>query len=401
MAEQKNPRIAVLLYGSYSPDARVRRQSETLVEMGFDVDVIALREASGPRTYALNGVKVHQLPMMRKRGGVRCYCLQYLLFLLLGSVALTVMFASRRYKVVHVNNMPDFIVFCALIPKLFGAKVILDIHDPFPELFSLKLSGKWGRRFYPLLLAEERISTAFVDHVITTTDLIAATLQQRGVPPEKITVVMNTPDPTLFDPRHYVGCEAGPPARSFVITFAGTIVKRNGLHRLVEMLPLVRERMPQLRVRIIGGGDYLDELVELIAQLQVQDIVELTPTLPADQIPREVMRSHVVCWLPVRSPFIDIVMSNKVLEALSTGVPVITPRTPCLEHYFKHDEISFIDSCQPKEVADAVLDLYHHYDTRKPSPLQTDRFRKLFAWAKERTKYEHVMTRMTGQEKGA
>jgi glycosyltransferase involved in cell wall biosynthesis len=396
MNDQAQKCVAVLLYGVYPYDGRVRRQSELLANMGFCVDVIALREEGLKSTYVLNGVTVHQLPLQRRRGGALCYCGQYLLFLLLGFVALTWMFTRKRYKFVHVNNMPDIIVFCALIPRLFGAKIILDIHDPFPELFSLKLRGSMVRRFYPLLKFEERISTAFVDHIITTTDQIATTLAIRGVPPEKITVVMNTPDPELFDPNLYPGCHAAPIHETFVILFAGTVVERNGLDSVVRMLPHLRDRLAHVRFKIIGTGDYIDELVALIDELKVRDMVEMQPLMPVDAIPREFLQSHAVFWFPERNPFIDIVMSTKVLEALRMGVPVITTRTPCLEHYFPNDEITFVDTCDEATLVTAMLELYHHYEARRPTAQQTEAFRQRFAWEKGESDYGRLINLLCG-----
>lgn len=61
---------------------------------------------------------------------------------------------GKRYAAVHVNNIPDFIVFSALLPKLMGAKVLLDIHDPMPNTFASKFeSGQNGFFFKILTLA--------------------------------------------------------------------------------------------------------------------------------------------------------------------------------------------------------------------------------------------------------
>src|SRR5207247_8680052 len=53
-------------------------------------------------------------------------------------VRLSTLHVKRRYDVVQVHTMPDFLVFAALIPKLLGAKIILDVHDLMPELYAAK-----------------------------------------------------------------------------------------------------------------------------------------------------------------------------------------------------------------------------------------------------------------------
>ena len=62
------------------------------------------------------------------------YVVQYSQFLVACSIILAYRTLWRRYDIVHVHNMPDFLVFSALVPKLFGSKVLLDLHDPMPEL---------------------------------------------------------------------------------------------------------------------------------------------------------------------------------------------------------------------------------------------------------------------------
>ena len=49
--------------------------------------------------------------------------------------------SRRPYDLVHVHNVPDFLVFTAWRPKLDGAGIILDIHDIVPELFASKFGA--------------------------------------------------------------------------------------------------------------------------------------------------------------------------------------------------------------------------------------------------------------------
>ena len=69
-----------------------------------------------------------------------------------------------------MNNIPDFFVFCALLPKLMGAKVLLDIHDPMPNTFASKFKSGENGFFFKLLLWQERLSAAFADQVLTVHD---------------------------------------------------------------------------------------------------------------------------------------------------------------------------------------------------------------------------------------
>jgi hypothetical protein len=99
-------------------------------------------------------------------------------------------------KLIHVNTMPDFMVLCALWPRVVHRlPVILDIHDTMPEIFAEKFgvgSNHWKIRF---LRWQEVMSTRFATAVVTSEHTKAALLARHGVRAEKITVLLNLPDP--------------------------------------------------------------------------------------------------------------------------------------------------------------------------------------------------------------
>ena len=47
---------------------------------------------------------------------------------------------------IHVHSVPDFLVFAALVPKLLGARIILDIHDILPEFYASKFGASKDSR---------------------------------------------------------------------------------------------------------------------------------------------------------------------------------------------------------------------------------------------------------------
>ena len=48
----------------------------------------------------------------------------------------------RRYDVVQAHTIPDTVVFASIVPKLFGARVMLDLHECMPEFFSTKFGTR-------------------------------------------------------------------------------------------------------------------------------------------------------------------------------------------------------------------------------------------------------------------
>ena len=142
MPEKNNKirNIALVVYSHYSRDARVRRYADALSGLNYSVDVICLKE-----NYRSNNpnIKLIRYPFERKRlPGAYRYIFEYLFFFLYSLILLSLKNLNNKYSLIHVNNMPDFLVFSTVIPKLTGTKVILDMHDPMPELFMSKFRVK-------------------------------------------------------------------------------------------------------------------------------------------------------------------------------------------------------------------------------------------------------------------
>ena len=169
----------------------------------------------------------------RYRGFSRLkYLQEYVKFFVRCAVMSTRLFISRRYKVIHVHNMPDALVFAALVPKLFGSKVILDIHDPMPETYGSKYRGLTHNAVSRMLLLQENLSVAFADRTITVSDpLKNGILIMRGYPPENISVVANFADDEIFKPMPYPIVEG-----KVRFVFHGTILERYGLGCLWRLL---------------------------------------------------------------------------------------------------------------------------------------------------------------------
>ncbi len=136
-----------------------------------------------------------------------------------------------RYDVIHVHNVPDFLVFAAWYPKWTGAKLILDIHDIVPELFKDKFSSMSHDPYVRLLKTVEKASAKFVDHVIVSNHLWLNTLISRSVSGDKCSVFINHVDLNIFHRRPRTRTDD-----KFVILFPGTFQRHQGLDVAIKAL---------------------------------------------------------------------------------------------------------------------------------------------------------------------
>ena len=382
-------RLCHVLHGPYLTDPRVRREAEALAELGWQVDVICLHEPGKPRRDVVNGVSVLRLPLARKRGSVLRYIFEYVAFLLLATLVLTVRI-GKRYRVIHVNNMPDFLVFAALLPKLFGTKVVLDVHDPMPELFQSKYGLGKDSFVVRFLRWQLKWSMRFADAVITVSEEMRKLLNA-VVPGLKVWVVMNLPNSSFVRTGQISESERFVSRNGFRLLYTGTVAERYGVRVAVEAMPKLRELIPGVSLRIVGSGDQLEELRTLAQDLGVSDCIEFCGTLPWTEIPKLIRESDLGISILLKDPHTDLCFTNKVVEYVTCGLPTVVSRTLTSEAYYSEEIVRFVEPGDVESFISAVVELYRDPDLRKKMSRNGIALSDRWNWETEKSKYVELI----------
>lgn len=384
--------VLMIAYSYYEQDPRVIREAEAAVGGGFDVDVLALRkEGSQPRE-VIKGVNLYRVNQSKYRGGGHLrYLIEYLKFFLRCSAITTGLFFKRKYRIIHVNNMPDFLVFATIIPRLCGARIILDIHDPMPNTFASKFKGREGGFFYYLLLFQERLSAAYCHQVITVHEPVKeGILVKHGLKRDSIGVIANFADDQLFALQDSFSFNG-----KIKLVFHGTILERSGLKMLVEGLAGVRHR-ERISLRIIGEGDFSASLKQMIQTLGLAEMVDFdNHSYPVHLIPGRIADCNVGIVPLEISSVTNYALPLKLVEYISLGLPVVSVRNAAISHYLKEGDCVFFDSKDPGSLSVALDGL-----AESPEALLHYRERSLalrgsFSWSGERRKYVAMLRRLS------
>ncbi len=348
----------MLVFSYYPEDPRVRREAEALVESGITTDIFCLRDNFELKREIVNGVEVYRLPLRRKRTRKLRYIWNYAYFIFLAFFTLSFFHIRRNYSIVHVHNMPDILIFSALIPRLFGSKVILDLHDPMPEVYMTKYSFSASHPVVRLLIFFEKLSIWFSSLVLTPNIAFRDLFISRGCPESKIQIVMNSPDQKIFSCPSKSNKNENVNNDQFSLMYHGTIVERNGLDIVLETLNEVRNKIPKIVLHVYGGGDFVESFLKLKGQLELDDIVFYHGQVSLETIAK-VIESIDVGLIPnKRSPFTDINMPTRIFEYLCKGKPVIAPRTKGILDYFDDESLHFFESGCPESLAEVIIDVY-------------------------------------------
>jgi glycosyltransferase involved in cell wall biosynthesis len=392
---RRPPAVLMMAYTHYESDPRVIRAAEAALEGGFAVDVIALKRLGQLPQETIRGVRVYRVQARYRGGSLGRYIWEYAQFVLRSAAMAARFFLARRYKVVHVHNMPDALVFAALVPKLCGAKIILDIHDPMPETYGSKFRNLANRAVNRLLLLQERLSVAFADATITVSEPVKnAILVKHGYRPEQIGVVANFADDQVFRPIAYLPLDG---VLRFV--FHGTILERYGLRTLIEAVAKVRRR-EKIRVRIIGEGDFSSTLKELIQSYGVGEVVEfVNHVYPLPEIPKLLTDCHVgLVPLDIgASTIANYALPLKLVEYSCLGLPSISIRNAAIEYYFRPDECMFFNSGDTAALAQLLDQVAGKPDCLVEYRKRLEGVRTRLLWSKEKAKYIKILLDLARQ----
>lgn len=358
-------KICMLVHKNYYEDVRVLRYVESLVKTGASVDVICPAQGLDGVYEAQDQIRVHTIPIRHVDKSQIRYILEYFFSFILYFIRLSTLHIQNRYQVIHVHNMPDFLIFSAIIPKVMGARLILDIHDPMPEVFISKYGEQGKKLMLSLIRLQERLSCRLADEVITVNSICEMNLTKRGIHPRKTTVVHNYPNAAIFDRNLYLN-ECGGPKENFTLIYPGTLAPRYGLETVIRALPQLKTNIPEIRLLIFcQNTPYKDELKRLADQLGVLSYIEIRPPIRPEEIPYQLIKADIGIYPAVKDVHMSLATPTKVLEFSAMGIPIVSSRLKMVEEIFGDSAIMFFESGHVSQFIDCVLQLYNDPTLRK------------------------------------
>jgi len=342
--------MAVVLFSDFPGDPRPRRAAEAFRDVGMAVEVICLSDESGVKRENFNGIDVDRISVKHSRDSKLGYILHYCTFILIALGKLAGRSLTKRYHLVHIHNMPDILVFSALLPKCFGAKVMLDLHDPMPELMMTIFNVGKRSMAVRVMAVLERLSIAFANVVVTVNRACKKIFAARSCPPSKVCVVMNSPDEKIF---RYTPAQIRekPHTAPFVVMYHGTLVDRNGVDLAVEAMIYLRQSIPTAELRIYGSRTpFLDQVLLSVAEKGLEQAVRYLGSKPLEQIVEAILESDVGVIPNKRSIFTELNTPTRIFEYLALGKPVVAPRAPGIQDYFDDDSLLLFELGNAEEL---------------------------------------------------
>jgi len=380
-------RLCMVVFNYYEIDSRVKRHAEFLAECGWNIDIIALKSSFEKTHRMFPTITVYELPVAKKRGTFLRYLFQYFAFCTLSFILLSYLYLKNRYHVIQINNLPDFLVLSALLPRLMGCPVILDMHEITPEFFSSKYGIRETHGLIRFLKYVERLCINFSSHVITVNESIRELLISRGVQPEKVSTILDSADERLFVHR-----DMNHRAPPFIIMYHGTLTDLYGIDTAIRSLGhLPQECLINLEMRIAGDGPEEDHLKRLVSDMGLQGTVKFLGARPLEEIPELINQCDAGICPTTSNELTEHSLSTKLLEFIYMDKPIVASRLKTYQKYFDESCLAYFTPGDERECSEKIIALFNDRDLGKSLAGNAKKRYRDLSWSIIKDRYHGVI----------
>lgn len=385
-------RVAIVVHAIFPGDPRVRRQSDALLDAGYEVDILALRQPGEAADERSNGLRIIRLPVNRAFVGFAGHLAEYVAFAGTATWRLAREHRRRRYDLVQVATVPDFLGFAALPLKMRGVPLLLDLHEDMPEFYRDRFPSRLSRSLVPLVAGVARASAWISDELITVHEPLRQLSISRGVPAERISVVMNSADGRLFDPSRY-------PPRPFMADGQLRLVHHSNLQRIygldvaIQGLARLRSEL-DWRLDVYGDGPWRPEIEGAVTRWGLSQRITLHGRVVMDDLPSLITAADIGLVPSLPLPYLQYSLSTKLLEYAAMGVPIIASDLATFRHHFTADAVRFVPGADPDALAHAIHSLVDDPRGAVRMGLEGRRQAGAYDWAVQRDRYLEIIDRL-------
>jgi glycosyltransferase involved in cell wall biosynthesis len=319
----KKPCVLIVVENLPVPlDRRVWQESCALRDAGYEVVVICprMRGCTAPEE-KLDGIQIYRHWISEEAGGFVGFFREYASALWGETRLAWKAWRRHRFKIIHLCNPPDLLFLVAWPFKLFGVRVIYDVHDLWPEMFE----AKFGRRglFYWAVRVAERLTHACADVVLATNESVRQiAIERGGKRPENVFVVRTAPKIPATDVCPDRALKKG---RAYLAGYIGVMGDADGVHHVIEAADHLVNRLGRKDTQflLMGTGPEFQRLVEMRDRLGLRDFVDLPGRVSNEFLFRALQTIDVGVSSDPRNSYNDHCTMNKVLEYMTFGKPQV------------------------------------------------------------------------------
>jgi glycosyltransferase involved in cell wall biosynthesis len=381
-------RICLVYHGSeFPPSERIEKVASSLARAGHQIFLLCNNDGRFSKSQETVGdVHVSRLrPSLRSRRLNRAIKLP-VFFNPLWALQLRSHVTRLKIEALHVVDIP-LAVLALGVGRRYGIPVVLDMWENYPQAVKLWAQTHWTThilRNYYLARAVEAYVVRRVNHVITVVEEQKQRLVAEGVPEERISVVTNAVDASLFcrtAVRNDTCLDADP--TGYKVLYVGGITSERGLDDLIRALPVALAKIPEVRLYIAGKGNDEPRLRRLAAEEGVGEHVRFLGWLPFEDIHSYVLKSDLCAVPHLSTDFINTTMPNKLFQYMLLAKPVLVSSAKPLARIVREAGCGFVfESGNPADAAARIIEAYEKRRVREIGERGRQAVLRSYTWDK-------------------
>ena len=242
-----------------------------------------------------------------------------------------------------LSNDLDTVLPTYFISRLKRCKMIFDSHEYFTETPELVTRPKVQRVWKRI----EGFVVPKLDEMITVCDSIAELFREKyGV---KCHVIRNIPPRKALPPKGDKQALGLPTDKHLLVLQGSGINIQRGAEELVQSMSL----LDNCFLMIIGGGDVLPVLKQMVEELKISDRVRFFPRMPYQQMMAYTQLAELgFCLDKDTNLNYRFSLPNKLFDFIQAGVPIIASHLTEIEKIIRQYDLGlFIENHEPETIA--------------------------------------------------
>ena len=314
----------------------------------------------------------HELPDEEERNGVRIVRVRSTTYersqlhhraanygSYLGESIRTALRGERPDLVLCMTDPPVVGDIALVVARRFDVPLLVISQDVFPEI-----AERLKRLEHPIVLGVLRQLVALylrrADSVVAIGETMKKRLEQKGTPPERVTVIPNWVDTSELEPqpRHNVWSAEQGVDDAFVVMHSGNVGHAQDLDTLVRAATFLRD-LDRLRILVVGFGARYGELTDLAERLEVTDKIHFLGYQPRSRLSLS-LSSADLHYVGLARGLSGYVVPSRLYGILAVGRPVLVSADADSETVRLVDEVGcgvVLPPGRPELVAGVIRDV--------------------------------------------
>lgn len=344
--------ICHISFSEFPSDGRVKRYVNALIKEGYFVCVICKSDPYHMKTESGVNLFIRRLNVQKKRGNYISRTFEYVFFFKKAAFFALIYFFKYKVRLYHTHTLPDFVSMTALVPRLLGAKVILDLHEFTPEILMLRRNIPETNWLTRLSYFIEKLSIKCADELITIHEGVVKLIGGRNK--RKMTEIINGVEEGEF------GDFAKVKTQNFNLVYNGTINDTINLEEAVYALAYLLGGMPaeefdKIKLNIYGSGPALEFVMGEVKKNNLEETVIYHGKVPFKTMIEELQKMDA-CILPLHKIFAtDMSFPIKVPEMVNLGIPIIISRLDTMQKYFPEKCFFYFEAGDHRSLAEQIM----------------------------------------------